>query len=145
MDAISWLVSHAGDGALWALGFVGSWLLAVVTKHVSARAIVLRALQEVGAAVFEVAQTFVSNLKLAAVDGKLTKNEVGEAKRRALELAKSNIGVKGLKRLAKVLGIEDIEAWLGNKIESSIASAKLTSPGVPSPFGSATYPRVSRN
>lgn len=144
MNTIQWIVSHGGDFTLWLLGTAGSWLLAVFAKHVTKHALVTRALAEIGAAVREVGQTFVDNLKAAAVDGKLTKAEARVAKNKAIEVAKANIGRKGLTRLARILGIDDVEKWIGTQVESAVAqhttfttsSPVLTSP----PFSLSSEP-----
>ena len=100
-------------------------------KNETAGAIVGRALDEIGDAVASVYQTYVSALKDASADGKLTDEEKAEAKRLAIAEAVSNLGAKGLARLARVLGISSLEKWFSTKTEASLV--RLKAAGVPSP------------
>lgn len=119
-SVIVWVaVALAGLIAKWVLGKIGS---ETVKKYVG------RALDEVNDAVAEVYQTYVGALKKANEDGKLTDAEKAEAKRMAIDIAKSNIGSKGLARLARILGLGDVDDWLDTKVEATIAKAKATSP-----------------
>ncbi|MCP4448268.1 MAG: hypothetical protein GY811_23455 [Myxococcales bacterium] len=93
---------------------------------------------EVRAAVLEVSQTYTDALREANEDGKLTEAEKRVAKEKAIAIAKSNIGKKGLRRLARVL---DVNKWIGGKIEAFIGDKKakanaLTDAAAPGP-GSA--------
>jgi hypothetical protein len=120
-----------GDSAV---AWVGAALAVLVIKYVIAkidnekvRKYVGRAWVEVRGAVAEVWQTYVSALKEANTDGKLTDDEKAEAKRYALEAAKANIGKKGLARLMRVLGLGDtdeLDNWLGNKVETAVDLSK---------------------
>jgi len=87
---------------------------------------------EVQAAVREVGQTYVDAIREGAADGKLTDAEKKEAKKRAVEIAKSNFGRKGLKALARII---DVDAWLGSKVEAFLgetkAAEKLIAPALP--------------
>ena len=80
-----------------------------------------RLFAEVKAAVFEVGQTYVEALKEGREDGKLTELEKREAKKRAIAIAKSNLGTKGAKALARVL---DVDEWIGNKVEAVLGGEK---------------------
>ncbi len=101
-------------------------------SHKTGREILQRTWNEVADAVMETWQTYTSELKRARADGLLTEAEKREAKRRAVETAKSNIGVKGLKRLANVLGFssffgeanEKVDAWIESKTEVALAGLK---------------------
>lgn len=117
-----------GNGAIiW----LGSLLVIAIGKYVidkidnqKVRKYVGRAFVEVKSAVAEVYQTYVGALKEADADGKLTDEEKAEAKSRAVAMAKSNIGKKGLKRLTNVLGVDAFDDWLGNKVEAAVDHAK---------------------
>lgn len=91
-----------------------------------------RALFEVEASVREVHQTYAAEAKRGRADGKWTDEEKAEAKSRAIDIAKSNLGPKGLKKLAK---IADVDTWLGNKVEATVhklkAEAADKSPSTP--------------
>src|SRR5690606_7267735 len=97
------------------------------------RGVLERAWQEVKAAVAEVAQVYADALKAANKDGKLTDREKAEAKNLAIEVAKSNLGKKGLAALARILGAGDaVEKWLGNKVEAAVKSMQpVTAPTLP--------------
>lgn len=125
-DIIYWVLTHGDKFLFWALVAVGGLISALILKFIKAgtvRDIVGRALAEVGDAVLAVSQTYVDALKAASADGVLTDAEKAEAKAKAIALAKKNIGTEGLKKLAKILGI-DIDGWLGTKIEAAVSTLK---------------------
>lgn len=133
MDFLYQILVHGDSAILWA----GAALMGLLAKYVIAkignenvRKYVGRAVYEVQDAVSEVYQTYVSELKKANADGKLTDSEKKSAKDMALSAAKANIGQKGLNRLTRTLGFGDAseaDAWLGNKIEAAVAKPKLES------------------
>lgn len=111
----------------WVLAIVGTLLTRYVWRRIGndyARGVVSRAYEEVRSAVLEVAQTYTSELKAGRADGRLTESEKTEAKQRAIARAKSNIGRKGLERLARVLDLESVEGWLANRTEAAVAQYK---------------------
>ena len=121
----------------WVLGLVGLALTRWVWGHIThtwTRQTLQRAYDEVVDAVLEVWQTYTSELKRARQDGLLTDAEKREARRRAVELAKQNIGPKGIKRLANVLGVsrffgeapQKIDRWIESKTEAAYAGLKGT-------------------
>lgn len=85
------------------------------------REYVARAWDETKAAVLLVGQTYTDEIKAGRADGKLTSEEKAIAKRRAIEAAKKNIGMEGLKRLARIFDVDD---WLGDKVEAVVAATK---------------------
>ncbi|MBZ0234447.1 MAG: hypothetical protein K8M05_19105 [Deltaproteobacteria bacterium] len=132
---LEFVATNAEQVVPWALGLVALLLTKYVWStiaHKTAREILQRAWNEVADAVMETWQTYTSELKRARADGLLTEAEKLEAKRRAVATAKSNIGVKGLKRLANVLGFssffgeapEKVDAWIESKTEVALASLK---------------------
>ncbi len=82
----------------------------------------VRLWDETKAAVLEVGQTYVDALKEASLDGKLTDEEKAEAKSKAIAIAKSNLGKKGLLRLSRIL---DIDKWIGGKVEAFVRESKM--------------------
>jgi hypothetical protein len=108
MDIFFWLLTHGDNVLLWVLTAVG------------------RALAEVGDAVLAVSQTYVDALKAANADGKLTDQEKAEAKAKALALIKQNLGPVGLRKLAKIIGV-DVDGWLGTKLEAAVATLQTKS------------------
>jgi hypothetical protein len=129
VTVLSW-----GDKVLsWVLALLGTLLSTYVIKKYlsgSVRDLLLRAWAEVIDAVIEVKQTYTDSLKTAAADGRLTTAESEEAKHRAVQIAKSNLGAKGLARLARVIGV-DVDRWLSTKVESTLAKIKRATPGNP--------------
>ena len=77
-------------------------------------------------AVKELLQTTVGELKEKASDGKLTKNDALEIKSEAVNKAKSFLGTKGLKLVAKSIKIKDkdIDDVFGATIEGIINDLK---------------------
>jgi len=126
-ELLSWVVLNGNSVIVW----VGAFLLATLTRYAlgaiksqKTKALVNRALDEIGDAVAEVYQTYSAALKSAGSDGKLTPAEARNAKREAIKTAKENIGTKGLKRLTRILGVTALDAWLGTKVEATIAGGR---------------------
>lgn len=125
--------------ATWGLRVL-VWLVAVLTAVMTwlvwsrmgagkLRDLLQRAWLEVLDACREVFQTYVETLKEgkdpASPEGaSLTHAEKAEAKRRAIAIFKANFGTKGLRRLAKIFGL-DLERWIGSKIESAVNVLKV--------------------
>jgi hypothetical protein len=102
-------------------GLLGKWLLGKISND-TAQKYIGRALDEVYDAVGEVYQTFTKSLKASNADGKLTNDEKKIAKSLALATAKANIGVKGIARLSRILGIDSLDSWLATKVEATVAN-----------------------
>lgn len=83
-----------------------------------ARGAIDRAQLEVYTAVEYVAQTYVSDLKAAREDGKLTEQEKAEALAKAKAAFKMRLGEAGLRQLAEIVG--DLEEWLRTQIEAAV-------------------------
>jgi hypothetical protein len=131
------LATNGEQAVRWGLAALGMVLARLVWVRISndwARHALGRAYDEVTAAVLEVWQTYVSEIKRAKVDGLLTDAEKREARRRAVAVAKDNLGTKGLKRLANALGVSrffgeadaKVERWLESKTEAVVAGLKAT-------------------
>jgi len=146
------LIAEYGDkiGALFAAALVavlGRYVWDKINRE-SLRAIAQRACAEVIDAVLEVWQTYVSGLKKGRDDGQLTDEEKAIAKRMAIETAKTNLGAKGLARLARALGfgtdLAKVENWIGSKAETAIATLKgvglMKTPAPAAPSLEATVP-----
>jgi hypothetical protein len=125
-EALYWALVNGDKVLLWVLVALGGLLSAWVLKQMKAgtvRDIVGRALGAVGTAVLEVGQTYVAGLKAA---GKFTPEAQDAAKQMAIGAAKSYVGAKGLKVLAKVLGLE-VDKWFAAQTEAAVATLKATS------------------
>lgn len=140
-DLFYQLLIHGDEVVAW----LGSALAAVFVRYViarigheGAREIAGRAAAEVFEAVEEVWQTYVSEIKAGNADGILTEEEKAEAKSRAIGIAKSNLGAKGLARLARALGMDSVDAWLGSRVESSVSKLKRAGKAVEVPFVEAS-------
>lgn len=128
MDWNTILVDIGGQIIPWAV----TGLIALLGKFVYSKmkndywkGVAERATTEVLHAAVEVHQTYVAAIKKGREDGKLTAEEQAEAKRRAIETAKANLGIKGLAGLAKVVGgAEAADKWLGTRVESTVSALK---------------------
>lgn len=135
------IISYGDKLVVWLaallLAAVTAWVLKNI-KNKTAQGIVSRAIDEVGDAVAAVYQRFVSALK---AEGKFNKEAAGRAFDQAMAEAKSNIGTKGLKALARVVGV-DVDSWLGTKLEASVAASKpiLSPPKAPGGASAASPP-----
>jgi hypothetical protein len=126
-DMLYQILIHGNAVIAW----VGVALVALLARYVVAkigndllRGCVGRALDEVRDAVAEVWQTYVSALKEANVDGKLTAEEKALARQKALAIVQGNLGTKGIARLGRILGIDSVNDWLATKIESAVDVSK---------------------
>jgi len=112
-----------------ALGAVLTRLVHGKVKSNLASGMILRAIDEVWAAVREISQTYVKKIKEGELsDGRLTDDEKKEAMEYALAVAKANIGTKGLRRLARVLGLGNLDSWLTTQAESAVVALKASTP-----------------
>jgi trans-2-enoyl-CoA reductase len=76
-------------------------------------------------AVLAVGQTYADALARGATDGKITKAEAEEAKRRALEEAKRQLGPDGWEKWCELLGNENkAEEGLSARVEAALKKAK---------------------
>lgn len=100
---------------------VGKWVNER-TKNAQAAAITERVLLEVTAAVAQVGQCYVDELKAANEDGVITPSEAAEARAKAVTIAKANLGPAGVQRLVRALGIDalDVDRWLGTHVEAAV-------------------------
>lgn len=105
-------------------GLIGSVLGLLHFKHVWVREMLGRLVKEAEAAVREVSQTYTTEILKGRQDGVLTEEEKAVARRRAVEILKSNFGLKGLKRLAHVLGIVDDDRYAVTQVEAAVNRMK---------------------
>jgi hypothetical protein len=124
MDTFFTLVAEHGPSALtWGLLFLGGLAARHLLPHIGwkyAQDVISRAMNEIAFAVREVAQVYADAIKEANADGKLTDAEKAEAKRLAIAAAKRNLGAAGLKRLGRVLGLEDVTDWIAGHTEAAV-------------------------
>jgi hypothetical protein len=129
MDMILQILANGGDKAvLWATTAAIAWVglrVSGLLRNQYVRGVVERAFAEVKDAVLLVEQTYLSALRKANEDGKITEEEKKQALALAVAEAKKLIGMAGLKRLARVLGLGDVDAWLSSKVEVAVATGKL--------------------
>ena len=136
MDTILGLFGDYGPKVLaWVLvalgGLIGTHLLSTM-KNQKIAGILGRAYDAVRTAVLEVAQTYADEIKKGSADGKLTPEERVMAKRAAIDKAKSYLGSKGVKQLAKVIGL-DVDNWFGGAVERTVKETKLIAGPAPLP------------
>lgn len=125
------IISDVGPTIIGLIFTGGAAAFALVFKKAGwVRDMLFRAGNEVKAAVLEVEQAFIDRVKAArAPDSpggvEITKEEAAEAKALAIAAAKKNIGMKGLQRLARILGLESIDEWLGTHVEAAVKSLSI--------------------
>lgn len=131
------LVADYGPTVVAGVFTVIATVFALIWKKQSwARDMVVRVGVEVKAAVLEVEQTYIDELKKAkdpASEGgvEITKAEAVRAKDLAIAAVKRNIGIEGLRRLARILGITALDQWLGTHVEAAVKSLTKESAGPP--------------
>jgi hypothetical protein len=129
-----------------------TWLAAKVAQLVHAkvkneclRGVLVRLDDAVLAAVREVHQVTVEELKAASADGKLTPEERARVKQVAIDAVKSHLGKRGIGELAKVLGLGDgaVDRLLATRVEAAVHDLKraranhvngVSAPGAELPF-----------
>lgn len=137
------LIENYGNSALgWVLAGLGLLLSRYVWIRIGndyALGVLTRAWGEVRAAVAEVGQTYVAAIKAGRADGKLTDEEKAVAKSLAIAAAKRNLGAKGLRALARILGLDSVDEWLAGRLEAAVAEGKAA--GVLDPPKAISLPR----
>jgi len=121
------VVGYGDKLVVWLAGLLLAAITAWVVKSIkskTARELVSRALDEVVDAVQAVYQRFVSGMK---AEGTFSRDAAKLAFEMAMREAKSNIGAQGLRRLARIVGV-DVDRWLGTKVESAVAEVKKSIP-----------------
>ncbi|HEY0714888.1 MAG TPA: hypothetical protein VGF45_19565 [Polyangia bacterium] len=114
---------------LAALTWVATKVAALIKARVSneyLRGVLLRLDDAVFAAVREVHQVAVEGIKSANSDGRLTPNERAQVKAHAIATIKSHLGVRGLKEVAHVMGLNtgSIDGVLSTRIEAAVHDLK---------------------
>lgn len=92
-------------------------------QHIQTREALTRLTEAVAGAVAEVEQGYVRDLKAAAADGTLTREDEEQARLRAVERARTLLGPDGVARVRTALG-GDLEAVLVAAIERRISELK---------------------
>lgn len=115
-----------------ALTWAGAKLVNLIqakTKNEYLKGALVRAEQAVQTAVLEVKQVYVDAIKVRSADGKLTSEEAEEAKKLAIDAAKSYLGTKGLAVLVDVFGFDGsaLDSFLGGKIEATVSQVPSAS------------------
>lgn len=116
---------------LMALAAGGNWLIANKIKSAKVAGMLVRAGQELEASVLMVSNTYIKESKrLNEVNegGPLTADQKARAMRVALDTFKANYGAAGLLKLAKILGLPNLDGWLETQAEAIIATMKIQSP-----------------
>jgi len=95
-------------------------------KNESARQIVNnildRAHRELYDAVAATFQVFVNEAKARNADGKLTSEEIAEARRIAFEYFQAQMGEAGLRELQNI--VQDVKAWFEHELEGAVYNLK---------------------
>jgi hypothetical protein len=114
---------------LAALTWVATKVAALIKARVDneyLRGVLLRLDDAVFAAVREVHQVAVEGIKSANSDGRLTPNEKAQVKAHAIATIKSHLGLRGIKEIARVLGINagSIDGLLSTRVEAAVHDLK---------------------
>jgi hypothetical protein len=136
MDALYSLFADHGPGALtWGLLFLGGLAARHLLPHIGwkyAQDVISRALNEIAFAVREVAQVYADAIKEDPNrNGKLDPEEKERAKQMAIAAAKRNLGAAGLKRLGRVLGLDDVTDWIAGHTEAAVSMLPKKNPALP--------------
>ena len=131
------LVPFAAAGVHW-LGSRAGDLIRAKVDNEALRGVLLRLNDAVITAVKDLEQTLVDEVKLAAEDGRISREERRRIKDKAVRQVKSYLGPTGLKELKDVLGLWDlaVEDFIGSKVEAAVLDlrrAEATIPTVPAP------------
>ena len=129
------LVPFAAAGVHW-LGSRAGDLIRAKVDNEALRGVLLRLNDAVITAVKDLEQTLVDEVKLAAEDGRISREERRRIKDKAVRQVKSYLGPTGLKELGAVLGLWElsVEDFIGSKVEASVLDLKRTAvPSVPAP------------
>jgi len=109
-----------------------AWLSASATRWINSKVkneYLRGALERLNDAVYTAVkaseQTLVKELREAAKDGKITKDEAEEIKKRAVDSAKAYIGDKGMAELKRVIDPAAIEKLIEDKIEAYLLDRKM--------------------
>jgi len=107
---VHWLGSRAGD------------LIRAKVDNEALRGVLLRLNDAVVTAVKDLEQTLVDQVKAAAEDGRISREERRRIKDKAVRHVKSYLGPTGLKELKDVLGLWDlaVEDFIGSKVEAAV-------------------------
>lgn len=127
------LVPFAAMGVHW-LGSRAGELIQAKVDNEALRGVLLRLNDAVVTAVHDLEQTVVNEVKAAAEDGRISREERRRIKEKAVRHVKSYLGPKGLKELGSVLGLWDlaVEDFIGSKVEAAVLDLRKSSAPKPS-------------
>jgi hypothetical protein len=118
------IIQHGPTVVLWLLGFLGTWLSAVIVSRINegkVQSLVLRAREQLFHLVVAHFQVAVGPLKEA---GRFSSEAKAQAREAVLDEFRSLWGRKGLRVLGAVLDV-DVDRWLGQELEAAVAKAKM--------------------
>jgi hypothetical protein len=113
------------------LAWASTRLVQLITAKVKfeyLRGVLVRLDDVVFAAVREIQQTVVDDLKSNSPDGRLTPAQRDQLKQDVLAKIKSHIGMKGLAEIAKILGLDGVglDNFIATKAEAAVHDLKVT-------------------
>lgn len=110
----------------WTAARLGQFIAARVNNEYL-RGVLLRLDDAVFAAVRELQQTVVDDLKSASADGRLSQADKARLKQDALLTIRSHLGDRGLAELARVLGLDtgEINKLISTKVEAAVHDLKV--------------------
>ncbi len=129
-NAIGWKVFQLLSPVLLAglswLSVKAAQLISAKVKTEYLKGVLVRLDDAVFAAVREVQQVTVDDLKAASANGQLTPDERAKVKQAAIDTIKSHLGAKGIAEVANVLGLEDgaVDRLLTTRVEAAVHDIK---------------------
>lgn len=103
----------------WLSALAANWIR-VNIKHQYLRSVLLRLDDTALAVVKELQQTVVDDLKAAAEDGKLEKDEIEDLRKRAVERVTAHLGERGVEEARRVLGVDSVAGLIESKLEAAV-------------------------
>ena len=113
------------------LALLGAWLANEIRRRVQsehARGVMLRLVEATDAAVREVEQTVVPEVRAAAADGKITGEEAAKIRDAAVNRAKMYLGRRGIGELQRVIDTDQLEAVIRGRVEAAVHGMKSEKP-----------------
>lgn len=120
-QALPPLLALAAAGFTWACTRAARWLSAK-TKNEAVKGVIDRLNDAVNAGVMEVEQSTVKAVKAQTVDGKLSVDAAKVVKQVAIDSVKAHLGPDAIAEAQKVLGVADIEAVIGSRVEAAVSA-----------------------
>jgi len=115
------LITLAAAGVTWLCARAARWL-ALKTKNEAIAGMISRLNDAVRAGVLEIEQSTVKAVKAQTVDGKLSADAAKVVKAAAIASVKAHLGSAAIADVQKILGVDDVDAMIGSRVEAAVSS-----------------------